>query len=340
MHFFREHMINTIFGIVFVSLFAGSAIYLAELPIMVNLGISPLVIAIILGIIYGNTIHSKVSIKWITGIEFSAKQLLRLGIILYGFRVSLQQIALIGVEGLLLDIFVVSFILAIGVLIGIKLFKLDRHLAILIASGSAICGAAAVLAVESVLKSETYKSSVAVGTVVIFGTIAMFLFPLLQHTSIFSLTTYQFGIFAGASIHEVAQVVVAGNQVSQDAANIAIIVKMTRVLLLIPILILLSMYENKSSNITGIKNPKLIIPWFAVTFAMVVCFNSLYLLPENVEILIHRFDLFLMTMAMAAIGIETNIKKIKTVGLRPLYFAITLFFLLGVGSYSIVKVIF
>lgn len=204
MYFAKNFDRYTITGTLFIALFACVATYIADIKFIAHLGMSPLVIAIILGIIYGNSIHSKFSLQLTSGIQFSAKQLLRLSIILYGFRVSFQQIFAVGLEGLLIDMFVVTTGLVGGAYIGARLFGLDRHLAILISSGSAICGAAAVLAVEGVIKSESHKSSVAVGTVIIFGTLAMFIYPILYHHEILSFSSNQFGIFAGASIHEVA----------------------------------------------------------------------------------------------------------------------------------------
>lgn len=220
-----------------------------------------------------------------------------------------------------------------------KIFKLDRHLALLISAGSAICGAAAVMAAEGILTSEAYKATVAVGTVVLFGTIAMFLYPCLQHLGIFGFNDNQFGMFVGASIHEVAQALVAGNNVSSEAGTIAIIVKMTRVLLLVPALISLSLFERgmqKNSN----KKFKITIPWFAVLFIVMIGFNSLHLLPASLINLINKFDIFLLTMAMAAIGIETNIQKIKKVGLKPLYLATLLFLWLTCLAYLLIKLLF
>ena len=215
MPFSRLNRAHTLNGILFCLLFALASLYLASIPWLEKAGISSLVIAILLGTLYSNTLRHKLPTEWTPGIQFAAKRLLRLAIILYGFRVSFQQIASVGLEGIVLDVLVVSLTLSLGTLVGMKVFKLDRHLSMLIAAGSAICGAAAVLAIESVLKSEPYKATVAVATVVVFGTLAMFVYPLLQHAGLFGFTANQFGIFAGGSIHEVAQALVAGQQSSR-----------------------------------------------------------------------------------------------------------------------------
>jgi uncharacterized integral membrane protein (TIGR00698 family) len=327
MSFSKLNRAHTFNGILFCLLFALSSLFLANLPWLAHSGISSLIIAIVLGTLYSNTLRHKLPAEWTPGIQFSAKRLLRLAIILYGFRVSFQQIASVGIEGIVLDILVVTLTLSLGTFIGMKIFKLDRHLSILIAVGSAICGAAAVLAVESILKSEPYKATVAVATVVVFGTLAMFIYPALQHAGVFGFSPNQFGIFAGASIHEVAQTLVAGNAVSNQVGNIAVIVKMTRVLLLIPAIFVLAFIENRlvKQNNQIEKKSRLIIPWFAIGFAVVIGINSLHFVPISLVNFINQFDNFLLTMAMAAIGIETNFLKIKSVGLKPLYLAIILF---------------
>jgi uncharacterized integral membrane protein (TIGR00698 family) len=160
---------------------------------------------------------------------------------------------------------------------------------------------------------------------------------LLQHAGVFGFTENQFGIFAGASVHEVAQALVAGANVGVTASNTAVIVKMTRVLLLVPVLILLSVYETRVLAEKSQSKRRIIIPWFAVGFAAVIGFNSLHLLPGFLVTLINQIDLFLLTMAMAAIGIETNLNKIKTVGLKPMYLATFLFIWLTGAVYLLVK---
>ncbi len=337
MPFSKHNRPHTLNGILFIALFALSSLYIAQMPWLIKAGISPLVIAIVLGILYGNTLRHALPELWTPGIHFATRRLLRLAIILYGFRVSFQQIASVGMEGLLLDVIVVTSTLLSGYWLGVKVLKLDRHLALLISSGSAICGAAAVLAVEDVLKSESYKASVAVGTVVLFGTLGMFLYPLLQHAGVFNFTDNQFGIFAGASVHEVAQALVAGANVSVAAGNTAVIVKMTRVLLLVPVLLILSFFEVRALKEKSQSKRRLTIPWFAVAFAAVIGFNSLHVLPAPIVALINQLDILLLTMAMAAIGIETNLNKIKTVGLKPMYLAIFLFIWLTGVTYLLVK---
>lgn len=310
-------------GVLAIALLAAISYALASIPVISALGISSLVLAIVLGIVVGNSWHHPAS--WTPGIQFSAKRLLRLAIILYGFRVSFQQIASVGIDALLIDIIIVAATLFVGYIIGRKLLKLDRDMALLISMGSAICGAAAVLAAEDILKSEPYKTAVAVGTVVLFGTTSMFLYPFLQHSGWLHLTTFQYGIFTGSSIHEVAQAVVAGNSVSSDAGAIAVIVKMIRVLLLVPVLLLLALFISRATQGEHKKKVKITVPWFAIGFLIVIGFNSLHLLSATWINIINQTDTVLLTMAMGAIGVETKLSKLKKVGLKPLYLSIFLF---------------
>jgi uncharacterized integral membrane protein (TIGR00698 family) len=322
-------------GLVWVAILAGASYAAMSLPWLSQIGISSLVIAIVFGITIGNiaTIPSSLT----PGIQFAAKQILRTAIVLYGFRVSLQEISAVGINALLLDAAVVTLTLTLGYHVGKKVFKLDRDLALLISAGAAICGAAAVLAVEDVIKSEPYKATVAIGTVVLFGTISMFLYPAMQHAGIFGLSDAQFGVFAGASVHEVAQALVAGTNISPTAGETAVVVKMIRVLMLVPVLLVLS-FTRSSSKKPQTKG-KLLVPWFAIYFLLVIVFNSLHLLPKPIVVNINQFDIFLLTMAMSAIGLETKLAKIKKVGWGPLYLAAMIFIWLMCFTATAVKFI-
>lgn len=335
-----EYRLGQLSGIFFTALFALSSYYLASLSWFNQHGLSPLIIAIVLGMIYSATLHQQLPLTWAPGLQFAAKRLLRLAVVLYGFRLSFQQVAEIGLTGFVLDILIVGLTLTLGTLVGIRVFKLDRDTSLLISSGAAICGAAAVLATETVLKSEAHKAALAVACVVLFGTTSMFLYPLLHHGGILGFNAAQYGIYTGATVHEVAQVVVAGSQVSSQAADIAVIVKMTRVMLLAPVLIILGFYFNRSSKTGQQTKLRQTTPWFAVLFIAVVGFNSLALLPAQAVAAINQLDTFLLTMAMAALGIETNFAKIKAVGLKPLYLAAFLFIWLIGGGYLLSRLLF
>ncbi|MEP7042466.1 MAG: putative sulfate exporter family transporter, partial [Dokdonella sp.] len=164
-------------GLVFTLLIGLAGLGLAALPPLQHLQLSALTLAIVLGMLLGNTFDSRLPQRLAPGIGFSQRDLLRAGVVLYGLRISFQQIAAVGPEALLLDLIIVSSTLALGVWVGRRWLGLDRDTALLTACGSAICGAAAVLATERLLKPEPSKVAIAVASVVLFGTLNIFLYP-------------------------------------------------------------------------------------------------------------------------------------------------------------------
>jgi len=327
-------------GIVLVLFLTTIATFIAQIPEVQQLGFSPLVVGIVLGMVYANSIGDKFGNKFADGIKFSAKRILRFAIVFYGFRITFGEIYNVGLDGAIISILVVISTFAIGTYFGMKFFKLDRDTSMLTASGSSVCGAAAVLATEPVLKSDSYKSAIAVSTVVFFGTIAMFLYPAVKSTGILDLNDSQFGIYVGATIHEVAQVVAVGGTYGGDVSNSAIIVKMTRVMLIAPMLIILGIILSKLANANGTNEKnELVIPWFAVLFIVMSGVNSLNIIPKDIVEYINIADQFLLTMAMTALGMETTAKKFKGVGLAPLYTAGIMFIWLLVGGYFITKIV-
>lgn len=333
---------GTLNGVIFVAIFAAAATMISEIAFVKSLGISPLVIGIVIGIFYANTLHNNTPKEWSGGITFSAKKILRFAIVFYGFRITFQQIAEVGVEGFLVSLIMLSTTFVLGTWVGQRFFKMDRDTSMLSASGASVCGAAAVLATEPVLKAEEHKAAIAVSMVVLFGTIAMFLYPALYNMGIFDMSAKEFGIYVGGTIHEVAQVVAVPASVpgaSEEMANAAVIVKMTRVIMIAPMLILLGIYLSLSAKKSGGEagGVKLVIPWFAVYFIGMAGFNSLGIVPQNIVALINQIDTFLLTMAMTALGIGTVFAKFKGLGLAPIYTAGTMFLWLVIGGYFITK---
>lgn len=334
MAFSKENRFNTFNGIFFVALFATSSMFISEFSFFKNLSISPLIIGIVLGIFYANTLRNNLPKEWVPGILFSTKTILRTAIVFYGFRLTFQNIMEVGVAGITTSILIVSLTFIIGYIFGTKILKLDAYTTILTTAGSSICGAAAILATEPVLKSESYKSAVAVSTVVVFGTIAMFLYPFAYKAGFIDLNPAGMGIYIGGTIHEVAHVAAAGNTLGCEISNNAVIVKMIRVMMIAPFLIFLSLWlANKKTQTKKVVT----IPWFAVTFIGVAAFNSLNLLPQSLINNINYLDTFALTMAMCALGMETSFDKFKKVGMKPIYLASVLFIWLIFGGFYITK---
>jgi len=356
MAFSAENRAGTMSGILFVAIFAAAATYIADLGPIKALGLSPLVIGIVMGIFYANTLHNQTPKAWQSGITFSGKKILRFAIVIYGFRITFQQIAEVGMDGFLVSLIMLTSTLILGSWLGTKIFGMEKDTSILTASGAAVCGAAAVLATEPVLKAEEYKTAIAVSMVVLFGTISMFLYPVLYTTIIenatgfLHMTAREFGIYVGGTIHEVAQVVAVPASVPgapTEMADAAVIVKMTRVIMIAPMLIVLGLYlawsakktsnEKEGGEVSG--KTKLVIPWFAVYFIMVAGFNSFHLIPQNIVDIINEIDTFLLTMAMTALGMGTIFAKFKGLGLAPIYTALSMFIWLVVGGFVVTKVV-
>lgn len=335
---FTETRVSMLHGILLIALFACAAFYIGEAQILKDISFSPMIIGIILGMLYANSLRNHLPETWVPGIQFCSKKVLRLGIILYGFRLTFQDIVNVGVAGIVVDVIIVVVTILGGIWIG-RLLKMDRDTALLTSVGSGICGAAAVLGAESTIRTQAYKTAVAVATVVIFGTISMFLYPIAYRSGWVDLTPQEMGIYSGATLHEVAHAVGAGNAMGTEISNVSIIVKMIRVMMLVPILLILGVWaarRNAKDGATAEKG-KVNIPWFAVGFLAVIGFNSLNLLPPIFVDAINYVDTFLLTMAMAALGAETSIDKFKKAGAKPFVLAFCLDVWLIVGGYILAK---
>ncbi|MDQ6967379.1 MAG: YeiH family protein [Mariprofundaceae bacterium] len=338
--FSKQKRADTNNGILFVTLFALAATQISQWSGVHQLGISPLIIGIVLGIVYANTLHHRMPEAWLPGISFTARRILRLAVILYGFYITLQEVMMIGWVGLAAASFIVISTLCIAYIVGVYLLGMDKQTTLLTGAGSAICGAAAILAFEDVIKAKGHQTAAAVATVVVFGTLAMVIYPLIYQWGILNLDANGWGVFIGATVHEVAQVVGAASDIGQTVSNDAVIVKMTRVMLLVPALLFMGWWWAKYGNGEGKDtNTSLTVPWFALGFLGIVGFNSLHLLPASWVMVLQHIDQFLLTMAMTALGMETNFDKLKGVGIKPFILAAILFVWLTVGGYFAVYVL-
>ena len=322
-------------GLALTAALTGAALWAGSFPAIAGAGFSALTLAILFGMVVGNTVYPKIWQPCDGGVIFAKQHLLRLGIILYGFRLTFAQIADVGVSGILIDVLTLSSTFFIACFLGQKVFGLDKHTSWLIGAGSSICGAAAVLATEPVVKAEASKVTVAVATVVIFGTIAIFLYPAMYPLLAHWFTPETYGVYMGSTMHEVAQVVAAGHAVSPDAENAAVIAKMLRVMMLAPFLLFLAARVKQLTPAGNGEKSKITIPWFAIMFILVAVFNSFHLLPKAVVDMLVTLDTVLLAMAMAALGVTTHVSALKKAGAKPLLMALMLFVWLIVGGGAI-----
>ncbi|MFS2126228.1 YeiH family protein [Pseudomonas sp. Pseusp97] len=304
---------------------------LMDIPALQHLGLGSLTLAILIGLLAGNLGLARFgSIR--PGIDLSRQQLLRLGVVLYGLRLTFQDIAALGPAALIIDVLMVASTLTVAWWIGERWLRLPRENALLIGAGSAICGAAAVMASSPVLKARAEHTAVAVATVVLFGTLAMLLHPLIYAAlpNLFG-SEQAFGVFTGSTIHEVAQVVAAGRAMDPAAADAALISKMLRVLLLAPALLILGRVGCAEVAEPGARR-KLHIPGFAVFFLLVTGLRSLGWVPENWLAPLQQLDDVMLGMAMAALGLATRLGDLRKEGPKPLLLGAGLFIFLLVGG--------
>jgi len=322
-------------GLALSALITGVALWGGSIPAIAGAGFSALTLAILLGMVVGNTVYPKIWSACDGGVLFAKQHLLRLGIILYGFRLTFAQIADVGVSGIAIDVLTLTSTFMLACFIGQKVFGLDKQTSWLIGAGSSICGAAAVLATEPVVKAEWSKFTVAWPSVVCFGTLWIFLYPAMYPLLANWFTPEAYGIYIGSTMHEVAQVVAAGHAINPDAENAAVIAKMLRVMMLAPFLIILAARVKQLSPAGKGEKSKITIPWFAVLFIVVAVFNSFHLLPKAVVDMLITLDTVMLAMAMAALGVTTHVSALKKAGAKPLLMALVLFVWLIVGGGAI-----
>ena len=328
-------------GFLVIAALSVAAWYISLLPAVKALSFSSLIIGILLGMLYANTLRRRQPSSWDGGIKFCSKRMLRLGIILYGFRLTFQDVVAVGPKAVLIDCIVVVVTLLLGVWLGRRL-GLDRETTLMTSTGSAICGAAAVLGAEPIAKGKPHQTAVAVSTVVIFGTLSMFLYPIMYRMGLSGvLDTQQMGVYTGSTLHEVAHVVGAGNAMGSEIATDSLIVKMVRVMLLVPVLIAMSWLLSRRGG-AGAEKRSINVPWFAFIFLLMIAVNSGMHSAFDGEAwfatalkVTEVVSTFMLTLAMTALGSDTSIDKFRQAGAKPFYLAGALYVWLVVGGFAL-----
>ena len=325
-------------GLALAAAVAAAATAAARLGWLQANGISALTLAIVLGVVAGNLLPATALVTSADGLNLAKQRLLRAGIVLYGLRLTFQDIGHVGLAGVAIDATVLGTTFALACALGTRVFGLDRTTAILIGAGSSICGAAAVMATAPVVRGKPEQVAVAVATVVGFGTAAIFLYPALYHllAAVHPLSTAQYGLWAGSTIHEVAQVVAAGHAVGDGAADTAVIAKLVRVMMLAPFLVALSAWCARTGARDATRaRPPITIPWFALGFVAVAGLRSLDVLPAATIAVANTLDIAVLAIAMAALGLTTRLSAMKAAGLAPLGLGAVLFAWLVLGGGAI-----
>ncbi len=311
-------------GLAIVVTIAVVAFPLARIPALAGVGLSALTLAIIIGAVLGNLAHERLAgSAALPGLHFAQKTLLRIGVALYGFNLSLAQILHVGPAAIVVDVFIVASTVMVGWWVGHKWLRMDRDTVLLASSGSAICGAAAVIATETVIGAAPDKTSAAVGQVVLFGSIAMLIYPLLF--GVLGVDQEPFGIYVGSTVHEVAQVVAIGKTIGGATAENAVIVKMIRVMLLAPFLIVLGRIVGRRGSETDAASRPPALPAFAIWFIVIALVHPYLHIPDTVLQALRILDTYLLAAAMAALGLDTTVKKLRVAGREAVLLGAILF---------------
>lgn len=308
-------MIKNLEGIAFSLLFAFISMYIANTDLLLNLHINPFIVAISIGVIVSNSFKIPDRLK--SGITFTSKKILRFAIILLGFKISINEIMNLGLESIFVITICVLSCFLFTVWIGEKL-GVDKKLATLLASGTSICGASAIIATNEIIKADDKDSAISIAIISIVGTVFMIILPILFY--ILKLNEYFYSVWAGSSIQEVAQVVGAGFSINDDVGKLSSLIKMSRVTFIVPttfILLFLEIKKVKSNN--KIKINELNIPWFVLMFVFVIFINSLKLIPSDIVKNIIYIDNLLLTSAMFCLGLGISFSKLKEAGIKPIY---------------------
>lgn len=286
--------------------------------------LSPLILSITIGMLFHNLIRTPA--VCVPGVKFSLRRILRFGIVLLGLQLTLGQVLAVGTAGLVIVFVTLSATFGFTLWLGRRL-GVDPKLSQLIAAGTSICGASAVIAANAVTDGSDEDVAYAVACVTVFGSLAMVIYPFLP--GLLHLDPHAFGLWAGTSIHETAQVIAAAFQDGKPAGDLATITKLARVMLLAPVVILLGLWSARARSRSGAAAAATSsappMPWFAFGFLAVIGFNSLDLLPAAAKADLIQLTTLLLSVALAAMGLETDLRKLRAEGLRPL--------LLGAGAW-------
>ncbi|WP_054703796.1 putative sulfate exporter family transporter [Bacillus sp. JCM 19041] len=318
-------------GLLLAFAIAVAAALLANLPFLEVVG--PLVLAILIGMVINHFVNVKKEYR--SGLEFSSKKLLRAGIILLGLRLHLGDLYGAGVGAFLYA--GILLVAAMGLVYGLaRLLKVDRTVSLLAACGTAICGAAAIVALAPLMKAKGNQVALSVAVIAVMGTLFTIAYTLLQ--PVLPLSSQQYGFFTGGTLHEIAHAVAASQAGGKEAEDMAIIVKLTRVALLVPVAVLIGLYAARQES-TGLSLERLPIPWFIFGFLAMGFVNTASLLPDAIVDLLLSLSYLLLGMAMAGLGLNATLSIFKKSG-KSLFYAVFLgSLLLALLGYGLIFVL-
>ncbi|WP_430025726.1 YeiH family protein [Peribacillus frigoritolerans] len=320
---------SLISGIGFTLIIAVLGFILAALPGLNHIG--PLACAILLAVVYRQVFGYPQKLR--TGIQFSSKILLRFAIILYGLKLNMIVIFHQGFPLLIRGTITIIFSIAVLMIIA-KWLKADFNLSLLLSVGTGICGAAAIAAVSPIIKAKDEDTAMGVGIIALVGTVFSIIYTLIY--PFLSIGPINYGNWVGISLHEIGHVALAAAPAGQDALAHALLAKLTRVFLLIPVCFILMLWMKKKGKMEG--EARFEFPWFLIGF-IVMSFVGSYIIGNKVLVsqkvmsYISDFTSFMLTMSMTGLGLNICLKELRTKAIRPLIAIIITSVLLSSLSY-------
>ena len=299
------------------------------------------VIGIVLGILVRNLLSPDE--RYSPGIAFASKYVLQWSIVALGFGLSLGQVVHTGLQSLAVTAVTMTTAFLAAWLLGRRLGVHDK-LQILIGVGTAICGGSAIAAVTPIIRPDDHDTAFAISTIFLFNLVAVLLFPLLGH--LMHMTDLGFGLWAGTAINDTSSVVAAGYSFSKAAGDYATIVKLTRATLIIPVALVLAFAvaarekrKAKANGSTGSFSLAAIFPWFILWFLVASAARTAGLVPAVIQPAIHTAAEFLIIVALTAIGLSANLRKMASTGLRPILLGLGVWIAVAVSSLLVQRVI-
>ena len=273
--------------------------------------------------------------SWRNGVTFASKQLLRWSIVLLGAHLSLSELASGGARSLPVMLGTMAIVIAASYVLG-GMLGLDTNLRRLLGIGTAICGGSAIAAVSSVIDADRADIAYALGAVFLFNVVAVLIFAPLGH--LMHLSQSAFGLWAGTAINDTSSVVASAFGYGREAGNAAVVVKLTRTTLIVPI-VLFYVWRRVQAQREARRDVdwRAILPWFVLWFACASALNSFGLIPAMVQVPLQNLAMFLIVVALAGVGLGTDIAKIRAAGLRPLALGAMLWAIIACSSLAIAR---
>nr|MBA2380589.1 putative sulfate exporter family transporter [Chloroflexota bacterium] len=292
--------------------------------------VSEVTVAILIGLVIGRIPAGRNAVL-APGLKLAAERVLRLGIILLGAKLSVQQIAGIGGPAALIIVVTMATALTI-VLVLSRAASVDGRLAVLLAVGAAVCGNTAVVATSPVINARPRDTAYAVATVTLFGTIAVFAYPLIGHS--FHFGDAVFGLWAGIAINDTSQVVAAGSAFSPGALQVATVVKLIRNALMAPLLLGIAWIWSRRTGDAGDARAGLrrAVPLFVLGFLALSGLRSAGLIDPGLAATFETIARSLILVALAAVGLNVKLEELRSVGPRPLLIGLAAAVVIGVAT--------